>query len=269
MLQKISDLYGHKLMGIDRAIGHVKDFYFDDKVWAVRYLVADTGSWLSGRLVLISPHAFAKWDQFEKILHIKLTEKQIQNSPAIESHKPVSRQYEADYHHYYGWPAYWNAGAIFGLGGPAVILPESKAEMEASQLPPRDDRHLQSARDITGYRIQATDELIGSVNGFTVDDRSWMISDLVVETGHWYSGKELNIPTRHVQRISHDESKVYVSLTKADLVPAEKKIQVKAEPESSDAENVPDTAPLRTASAAAAPGLLLPTFNDTLSGLTE
>ena len=53
MLRTINDLYGHKLMAKDGEIGHVKDVYFDDKNWAVRYIVVNTGSWLTGRLVLV------------------------------------------------------------------------------------------------------------------------------------------------------------------------------------------------------------------------
>ena len=57
MLQSIKQLYGEKLGASDGEIGHVKDFYLDDRNWAVRYLVADTGTWLPGRRVLLSPHA--------------------------------------------------------------------------------------------------------------------------------------------------------------------------------------------------------------------
>jgi hypothetical protein len=60
MLQSIKQLYGETLRASDGEIGHVKNFYFDDHNWAVRYVIVDTGAWLSGRLVLISPHAFGK-----------------------------------------------------------------------------------------------------------------------------------------------------------------------------------------------------------------
>src|SRR5450755_3341592 len=103
MLQNITEFYGHKLAALDGDIGHVKDFYFDDKSWVIRYLVADTGSWLTGRLVLLSPHAFGKLDPYEKIFHVKLRKAQIENSPSIETHRPVSRQYEVEYYRYYGW----------------------------------------------------------------------------------------------------------------------------------------------------------------------
>jgi len=114
-LQNTKELRGNKLAALDGDIGHIRDFYFDDNIWVIRYAIADTGSWLPGRLVLLSPHAFGKLDQDEKTLHINLRKMQIQDSPPIESHKPVSRQYEVEYYRYYGWPAYWQ-GTPCGYG---------------------------------------------------------------------------------------------------------------------------------------------------------
>ena len=95
MLRSLGQLYGKKLGASDGDIGHVRDFYFNDQQWAIRYVVADTGSWLSGRLVLISPHVFENLHQNGDGLFVNLTRQQIENSPAIESHKPVSLQYQA------------------------------------------------------------------------------------------------------------------------------------------------------------------------------
>ena len=218
MLQNIKTLYGNKLAASDGEIGQIKDFYFDDKTWVIRYLVADTGSWLTGRQVLITPHAFGKLDQAEKTLQIKLHKTQIEKSPSIEAHKPVSRQYEVDYYRYYGWPAYWDGGAMWGFGGYPVVLPPPQEEMEAHlHHHHRDDKHLQSTHAVVGYDIQTTDGPIGSVSGFMVDDKSWAIRELVVETGHWYAGKEILIAPGKIDRISYEESKVFVNLTKADI----------------------------------------------------
>src|ERR1035441_5859741 len=98
MLLNIKHLYGIKIAASDFIIGEVKDFYFDDKTWVIRFLVADTGFWLPGRLVLISPHAFGEFDNEGKLLNINLTRKQIEDGPPIESHRPVSRQYEIEYY---------------------------------------------------------------------------------------------------------------------------------------------------------------------------
>src|SRR4249920_3124468 len=91
MLRSIKELYGNKLGAPDGEIGHVKDFYFDDQNWAIRYLVVDTGTWLPGRQVLLSPYSLGRLDQVERVLRVNLTRKQIENSPSIETHKPVSR----------------------------------------------------------------------------------------------------------------------------------------------------------------------------------
>jgi len=213
MLRNSKRLYGYNLAASDGEIGQVKDFYFDDQSWLVRYVVADTGIWLSGRLVLLSPHAFGRLDFEANILHVNLTRRRIEDSPSIETHRPVSRQQEEEYHRYYGWPSYWDAGGMWGLiGSPG---PDDSSQHHGHNQ--RDDLHLRSTRAVTGYHIQAADGAIGSVSGFMVDIRSWIIRDLVVETGHWYSGKEILISTKDVQRVSYTESKVFVGLTLADL----------------------------------------------------
>lgn len=217
-LQSTKELYGNRLAALDGEIGRVKDFYFDDQVWVIRYLVADTGSWLTGRLVLLSPHAFGKLDRHAKTLHVNLRKVQIQNSPSIDSHKPVSRQYETEYYGYYGWPAYWEGDSMWGLGGYPAALPPTKEEVEVRrQYHHRDDKHLRSTQAVTGYRIEATDGTIGHVTGFLVDDRNWEIRELVVEAGHWYARQRILISPSRVKRISYEESKVYVDLSKLDI----------------------------------------------------
>jgi hypothetical protein len=218
MLQNIKELYGNKLAALDGEIGLVKDFYFNDKTWMIRYLIADTEPWLPTRLVLLSPHAFGKWDEHEKILHVRLSKKQIENSPPLESHMPVSRQYEIAYHRYYGWPAYWDAGGLRASAGYPEVPSPSTEDMEAHlPLRLRKDKHLRSTQAITGYHIQTVDGAIGRVSGFLADDHSWAIRDLVVETGHWYKNKEILISPSKIGRISYEESKVLVSLTVTDI----------------------------------------------------
>jgi uncharacterized protein YrrD len=208
MLRSLRQLYGKKLGASDGDIGHVKDFYFNDQQWAIRYVIADTGSWLSGRLVLISPHAFENLHQDGDCLVVNLTRQQIENSPAIESHKPVSRQYVEEY---------YRVGETWGVGGfpeapPAPHLMPSK---QAS-----DDLHLQSTQALSGYPIQTSEGAIGHVIDFIIDDKSWAICHLVVETGHWYSRKEIVISPKHIDRISYEEPKVFVNVTKEAILEA-------------------------------------------------
>lgn len=214
MLRSIKHLYGEKLGSLDGEIGHVKDFYFDDQNWVVRYLVADTGSWLTGRLVLLSPYSIGRLAHAGKVLPINLTRKQIEDSPAMGLHLPVSRQYEEEYHRYYGWPYYWQGDALWGMSGvPITILPSTPRGHVSGPPPKRADAHLRSTLTVNGYHLQATDGLLGHVCDFMIDDESWAIGQLVVKTGHRLSGKEVQIPTSKVDRISYGESTVFVNLT--------------------------------------------------------
>jgi hypothetical protein len=219
MLQSIKQLYGDKLGASDGEIGHVKDFYFDDQNWAVRYMVADTGSWLPKRQVLISPYSILHIDRAEKILRVNLTREQIENCPPIESHKTVSRQYEEVYYQYYGWPFYWEGSGLWGMSGfPILELPAEPLPSEPTNVigphPERVDAHLRSAQAVTGYHLQANDGMLGHVCDFLMDTQSWAIRELVIKTGHRFSGREVVIPTNEVDRISYEESTVFVNLTR-------------------------------------------------------
>jgi len=225
MIQSIKQIYGDILGASDGEVGHVKDFYFDDKHWTVRYLVADTGSWLLGRSVLISPHAVGHLPAGGQLLAVNLTRKQIENSPPIELHKPVSRQYEEEFYRYYGWPRYWQGDALWGMNGlpnsspvmgpfPGVLTLRKGSEHK------RGDAHLRSAQTISTYTVQASDEQIGHITDFLVDDHTWEIRHLVLNTGQWLPGKQVLITPEQVERISLEESKVFVNLTKESILQA-------------------------------------------------
>jgi hypothetical protein len=222
MLRSIKKFLGDKLGASDGEIGHVKDFYFDDQNWVVRYLVANTGTWLTGRQVLLSPYALGVVDQAGEILRVKLTRKQIEDSPAIGSHKPVSQQYEEEYYHYYGWPYYWQGDGLWGMSSSPIL--ESPATTTPSGHPApidvkhkRSDAHLRSAQAVNGYHLQASDGTSGHVCDFMMDDQSWVIRQLVIKTGHRFSGKEVQIPVSKIDRISYEKSTVFVNLTKESV----------------------------------------------------
>jgi len=101
MQKSTKELKGYAIDATDGDIGKVDDFYFDDKSWTIRYLVVDTGNWLLGRKVLLSPIAVGKADFSSGRFNVTLTKKQVEESPSIDTDKPVSRQHETSYHDYY------------------------------------------------------------------------------------------------------------------------------------------------------------------------
>ncbi len=219
MLRSVKELYGKRLGASDGDLGHVKDFYFDDESWAVRYVAADTGAWLPGRQVLISPHAFGSLSPNGKALMVALTRKQIENSPSIELHKPVSRQYEVAYYEHYGWPYYWEGGGLWGMSGVPALAPQPRpitSETATYNGPPSNgaDADLRSARAVSGYQVEANNGTAGHVCDFMMDDQTWAIKQLVIKTGHRFSGKETLVATSAVDRISYEKSAVFVKLTR-------------------------------------------------------
>lgn len=212
MLNKIKILKGYRLDGLDGEIGKVKEFYFDDTYWTIRYLVADSGSWLSDRQVLISPHALLAVNKEEQNIAINLTKKQIEDSPPLESDKPVSRQYEKAYHTYYGWPMYW-VGPL-PLGPYPYIVRDREAFSREEAEKKEWDPHLRSTNAVSGYHIQASDGEVGNVEDFIVDDQTWAIRYLIINTRNWWPGKEVLVSPKLIERVSWGESKVFVNLSR-------------------------------------------------------
>src|ERR1043166_6310368 len=133
MLRSARELRGFGIQATDGEIGHVDQFFFDDAHWTVRYLVVDTGHWLPGRKVLIAPAAIGATDWAGRRLHVRLTRKQVENSPDIDTEKPVSRQQETEYAGYYGWTYRWVGP---GPAGPLLypgIVPPAQSVVKAVQ----------------------------------------------------------------------------------------------------------------------------------------
>ena len=214
MLKSFNQLYGESLYSTDGGIGHVRDFYFDDHQWAVRYVVAETGPWLKGRLVLISPHAIINSFQEGRGLVVNLTRQQIEQSPPIDSHKLVSRQFEAEYYRYYGWPAYWDGGEMRGastlpLASPFNLIPEEKIVHVHHHTGV--NRHLRSTQALGSYLIQTDEGAIGHVKDFIIQNKSWAVRNLLVETNHWFSRREITISPRDIKSISYENSMIKVT----------------------------------------------------------
>jgi uncharacterized protein YrrD len=215
MLNKVKTVTGYKLDGFDGEIGRVKEFYFDDRYWTIRYLVADTGNWLTGRQVLISPHALVAVNKKEQNIEINLTRIQIEDSPSLDSDKPVSRQFEEAYYGYYEWPVYWDGPYLWGA------FPYIERDREKWKQSTRGgkawDPHLRSTHEVNGYHIRAADGEIGHVDDFIIDDETWAIRYLIIDTRNWWSGTKVLVSPQWIERVSWSESKVFVNLSRESI----------------------------------------------------
>jgi hypothetical protein len=202
----------------DGELGTVDDFYFDDETWAIRYLTVETGGWLSGKQVLISPISIVSVDWQAKRLDVALTKKQVEGSPDIDTHMPVSRQHEVAYSDYFGYSYYWGGPSLWGPtsypSNLAAPTNGSVAAMKKRMQRESTDSHLRSAESVTGYHVGATDGEIGHLNGFVVDDEMWAIRYIEVSTRNWLPGKKVLVAPAWIERVSWTDSKVDVGLSR-------------------------------------------------------
>ena len=214
MLRSARDILGYSLKALDGEIGKSKDFLFDDQYWTVRYLVADTGQWLTGKRVLISPIAIEQPDQETHLFPVNLVKQQIEDAPSESEDMPVSRQFEVEFFKYHQWPFYWSGGYPLGT----LSTPEGIYVKEQDGVDPLDgiegDSHLRSLKEVKGYYIKATDGDIGHVEDLIVDDETWAIRYLVVDTRNWLPGKKVLLSPAWSKKIDWAKSSVEIEVSK-------------------------------------------------------
>jgi hypothetical protein len=228
MLWSFNELKGYSLRATDGSLGSVHDLLFDDSHWTARWLVVDT-AWLFGRRVLLAPQALGHPDGVAREFPVNLTQEQIRNAPDVDTDRPVNRQHETDLYGYYGYGPYWSTadyamiGGVAGMtlppGHPELVPASEEAQRRAAgaEYIQEGDPHLRSAREVTGYHIRGTDDSVGSVADFLIDEEGWVIRYLVVDTGHWLPGRKVPIAPSWVSEVSWGTQEVQVTLTRAEI----------------------------------------------------
>jgi hypothetical protein len=239
MLYRAGRLTGLTIAAADGEIGSVEDFLFDDTHWTVRWLSVDTGGWLAGRSVLLPPTALGRPDLEARRFPVALTRAQVENSPAADTVQPLSRQYEALLAAHYGAPPYWASPFWLGAMPGGSFLPDEltepsaagasdlegtrhRAELAAAGDKPgakavEENAHLRSVREVDGYAIKATDDSVGHVEDFLLEDGSWAIRYIVVDTRNWLPGKKVLVSPRWISEIAWADNSVHVELTRRQI----------------------------------------------------
>src|SRR5437867_5195093 len=216
MLRRVDDLLGFTLHATDGDIGRVHDLYFDDQRWTVRYLVVDTRHWLPGRRVLLSPTSIHGIDWRHREMVVTLSREQIRESPSVDSDKPVAHQNAILFRECYSAPYYWAIGGF--LWGPTAPPEGQRTALASVATPQRENRrrdgdpHLRSTRLLRGYGVRAVDGNLGHVEGFLIDDVSWPLRYVVVNTRHWARGKRVLVPSDWIAWVSWIELAIHVDL---------------------------------------------------------
>lgn len=208
----------------DGNIGTVHDFFFDDKDWKVRYLVVDTAKFLPGKKVLISPASIDRVDSYNKNVNLTLTKEEIENSPDIDTDKPISRKYEMEHAKYFGYQPYWSGPGGWGptaypmnRSGQLSAVVAKEKEILTKDFEEEQDSNLRSFGEVLNYDIAAIDDKIGHVEDFILCDSSWTIRYLVVDTKNWWPGKKVLLSPEWIKEVSWKARNVHVDLYKSAI----------------------------------------------------
>jgi hypothetical protein len=214
MLNYLHELKQFRLEATDGTIGRVKDFLFDEKHWTVRYLVADTGNWLPGRKVLVSPVSLGAPDWDNNRFEVKLTQEQVESQPGLDEDAPVSRQHERAWFQTYGYPYYW-AGAYYPWGWgvePSAVFAEPPEGADAEEE--EGDPHLRSLEKIRSYQVSAPNDTFGRVEDLVMDDATWTIRYVQLETRKWLPGQSVLLSPEWFSRFDWDNKTLACELTR-------------------------------------------------------
>ncbi|MHA3772155.1 PRC-barrel domain containing protein [Verrucomicrobiota bacterium sgz303538] len=220
MLRPFNSLSDFKLAASDGEFGKLREVYFDDHSWMVRYLVVDTGGWWTGHDVLIAPRSLGEVNDHNRTLVVNLSQEQIRNSPPVSDDRPISRQFEEEYHAYYGWEPYWVIpGGATGLWPPSPeVTPAPEPSMSAREHEiPKGDSFLRSSNEVSGYTMHALDGHIGHLEDLVVDDEGWAIRYLIVDTRNWLPGKHVLISPEWIRDISGSQHEIFVNKPRSDV----------------------------------------------------
>lgn len=213
----VRSLQDYAIKATDGELGRVDELYLDDASWTVRYFIVDTGTWLTGRTVLIAPGFIENLNEGNRYLVVNLTRKQVKTAPSIDSDRPVSRQYETSYYSHFGVRPYWEDNVFSSLNLMPAPVPRPPVWEGESPSSRENDPRLRSSAELTGYGIQARNGEIGHVQDFIVDDSEWRVPYLEVDTRSWWPGRKVLVATAWIRRIDWGDRRIRIDLDRSKI----------------------------------------------------
>jgi hypothetical protein len=212
MLWNSHEINGFTIRAEDGTLGTVYDFLFEDRTWLIRWLVVDTSHWLPNRKVLLPTFSLGHPDPRKKEFDVRLTKKQVEESPSTNTDLPVSRQMETHIFENYGWWPYWGVAYI----PPSHLPPNGSAALDTES---RDgDPHLRSLRQVSGYQIHARDGIVGPVNQFLIGESDWGIHYLLVEPHHGRPDRKVMISPNWIDRVDWIAAEISLTVDRAAVI---------------------------------------------------
>jgi hypothetical protein len=221
MLINFNQVTSSHIKANDGELGNIKDVYFDDRHWTVRFLVVDTSRWLPlSQKVLLSPIAMLQFNPKEKELKVSMTKEMVKNSPKVEEHEPVSREFETQYFDHFGYGYYWTGTSSWGdYAFPSALFNRDMIEpIDIQHKDIEKHNHLRSAQEVKDYGIKAIEESKGYISDFVWDTYDWSLKYVVIDTRNILpGGVEVLVAPQHIKSISWESKQVICNLSVAQI----------------------------------------------------
>jgi hypothetical protein len=210
MIRSLGSLIGYSVRSLDDHQYRLYDVLFDDRRWVVRHLVVGSHDWLMGRKILISPRSIKEIDPARRVVIVRKSVQELEESPDIESDCPVSRQKDLEFKEQYGWLA-----SMYGVGFQAIPfaprLFSTPQDGTISTMLEQADPHCRSLRVVGGYSVADEHHRIGAVETVMADDRTWKVHSLLVRLHGIRRTPGMLFPVHQVRGVSWENRCVFVS----------------------------------------------------------
>lgn len=214
MLVSLNDLRRYSLEAADGSLGTIRDVYFEDATWRVRYLVANSAWWLSGRELLLSVAMLGGIDAEQETIAVAVTRGQIRHAPSSRAELPVAEQLNSG-----DDPPFLSSPPSVAV--PAVLPRHGASPGSARGFSPgsavgwgRAHAHLRSAMEMEGYRVAATDGPVGKLHDLIIDRETWRLRYLSAETSSWLTERQVVLSVDWLRRIDWVDRSLTVPVTR-------------------------------------------------------
>lgn len=215
VLRALRRLEQSKVTASDGELGLVVGFLVERDHYVVRYLVVETGGFVGGSKLLVSPISLHKNRTTHRGLHVATTISKVQDAPRFDLDQPISRRMELEFHRYYGYAQYWGQSGTWGESPQPGALARARNHDSAvvADTTGSSEVRLLKATELRQYQVAGSDDVLGRVEDFVVDDETWEIRYFVVATDPWFGGQVLIAP-EWARRTSPERRTIYFGLTR-------------------------------------------------------
>ncbi|MCM3399368.1 MULTISPECIES: PRC-barrel domain-containing protein [Oceanobacillus] len=221
MMRLTSQLKQFNIHATDGELGKIKDFYFDDRNWEIRYAIVDTRKWLPGRKVLLSPNSFIEVDETNESVNVEFDKLMIRNSPPVPENEDLTKDKENHLIDYFGWNSYTDNAlphAERGLLGTFPIIglenerPPEEPHLNRNGRYHEHDNYLRSEEETNDFKVHAKDGKIGRIVDMIYDTSQWIIEYIVVRSSKSIVENEFYIfHTRQINTVDWFEKDLYIN----------------------------------------------------------